>query len=130
MCEAGRILHHLIHAVGDARNTILIVGYCAPHTLGRRLMEQQPLIRIFGQEFRLRAEVEHIGGLSTHGDRHDLLEHIRGMSSPPATVYVVHGDEPVSLAFASHLRTEGISNIQVPHEGQQFDLLTGRPLND
>jgi len=130
MCEAGRILHHLIHAVGDARNTILIVGYCAPYTLGRRLMEQQPLIRIFGQEFRLRAEVEHIGGLSTHADRHDLLEHIRGMSSPPATVYVVHGDEPQSLAFAGHLRTEGISNIQVPQEGQEFDLLTGRPLND
>lgn len=130
MAEGGRILHHLIHAVRDARNTVLIVGYCAPHTLGRRLMERQPTVRIFGEEYRLRAEVEHIGGLSTHADRGDLLDYIRGMSSPPATVYVVHGDEPQSLAFTSHLRSEGIANVQIPREGQQFDLLTGRPLND
>ncbi len=130
MAEGGRILHHLIHAIRDASNTVLIVGYCAPHTLGRRLMEQQPVVRIFGDEYRLRAEVEHIGGLSPHAVRHDLLDHIRGMSSPPATVYVVHGDESQSLAFAGHLRTEGITNVQVPREGQQFDLLTGRSLDD
>ena len=127
MAEAGRILHHLIHGVEDARNTILIVGYCAPYTLGRRLMERQPVIRIFGREYRLRAEVEHIGGLSTHADRDDLLGYMRGMSSPPRTVYIVHGDEPQSLAFAGHLRGQGFNGVQVPREGQTFDLLTGAP---
>jgi len=93
-------------------------------------MEQQPVVRIFGQEFRLRAEVEHIGGLSTHADRHDLLEHIRGMSSPPRTVYIVHGDESQSLAYAGHLRAEGMRQVHVPAEGQTFDLLEGSPLPD
>ncbi len=127
MAEAGRILHHLIHGVDDPRNTILIVGYCAPYTLGRRLMERQPVVRIFGREYRLRAEVEHIGGLSTHADRDDLLDYLRGMSSPPRTVYIVHGDEPQSLAFAGHVRGEGFDGVQVPREGQTFDLVTGKP---
>ncbi len=130
MAEAGRILHHLIHGVEDPRNTILIVGYCAPYTLGRRLMEQQPVVHIFGREYKLRAEVEHIGGLSTHADRDDLLGYVRGMSSPPRTVYVVHGDEPQSLAFAGHLRGAGFDAVQVPREGQSFDLLTGVPVED
>lgn len=130
MAEAGRILHHLIHAVGDPRNTILIVGYCAAYTLGRRLQEKQPRVRILGGEYRLRAEVEHIGGLSTHADRHDLLEYLRVMSSPPATVYVVHGDESQSLSFAGHLRSEGFSQVEVPHEGETFNLLTGAPVRE
>ena len=126
MVEAGRILHHLLHGVGNPRNTVLMVGYCAPHTLGRRLIEKQPVVRILGQEYRRRARVEQIDGLSTHADRDELLEYMRGMSSPPRTVYIVHGDEPQSLAYASHLRREGFRDIRVPREGEIYDLLTGR----
>ena len=130
MAEAGRVLHHLAHAVEDGRNTVLMVGYCARHTLGRRIMERQPTIRILGEEYRLRAEVAFIGGLSTHADRDELLEYMRGMSSPPRTVYIVHGDESQSLAYAGHLRAEGMRQVHVPTEGQTFDLLEGSPLPD
>ncbi|MCK4773007.1 MAG: MBL fold metallo-hydrolase, partial [Candidatus Latescibacteria bacterium] len=126
MVEAGRILHHLLHGVGNPRNTVLMVGYCAPHTLGRRLIEKHPVVRILGQEYRRRARVEQIDGLSTHADRDELLEYMRGMSSPPRTVYIVHGDEPQSLAYASHLRREGFRDIRVPREGEIYDLLTGK----
>jgi len=126
MVEAGRILHHLLHGVGNPRNTVLMVGYCAPHTLGRRLIEKQPVVRILGQEYRRRARVEQIDGLSTHADRDELLDYMRGMSSPPRTVYIVHGDEPQSLAYASHLRREGFRDIRVPREGEIYDLLTGK----
>lgn len=130
MVEAGRILHHLIHGIGNPRNTILIVGYCAPHTLGRRLTEKQPVVRILGQQFRLRARVEQIDGLSTHADRDDLLDYMRGMSSPPRTVYIVHGDEKQSLAYASHLQGEGFNKVLVPHEGDSFDLLSGMQVGE
>lgn len=130
MVEAGRILHHLIHGIEDHRNTILIVGYCAAHTLGRRLMERRPVVRILRGEFRLKADVEFIGGLSTHADRDELLDYMHGMSSPPRTVYVVHGDQKQSLAYAGHLRDEGIGQVHVPREGQRFDLRTGRPDGD
>ena len=129
MAEAGRILHHLLHGIGNPRNTVLIVGYCAPHTLGRRIAEKEPVVRILGQEYRLRARIEQIDGLSTHADRDELLDYMRGMSSPPRTVYIVHGDESQSLAYASHLRTEGFREVQVPHEGETFDLHTGEPVD-
>ena len=130
MVEAGRILHHLLHGTGNPRNTVLMVGYCAPHTLGRRLAEKQPVVRIFGQQYRLRARVEQIDGLSTHADRDELLEYMQGMSSPPRTVYIVHGDKPQSLAYAAHLRTEGLGKVNVPHEGETFDLRSGEPVGE
>lgn len=65
-------------------------------------------------------------GLSTHADRDELLDYMRGMSSPPRTVYIVHGDEKQSLAYASHLQGEGFNEVHVPHEGDSFDLLSGR----
>jgi metallo-beta-lactamase family protein len=130
MAEAGRILHHLIHGIGNPRNTVLIVGYCASHTLGRRLTEKQPVVKILGQQFKLRAHVEQIDGLSTHADRDELIDYMRGMSSPPRTVYIVHGDEKQSLAHASHLRGEGFDEVHVPHEGDSFDLLSGMQVGE
>ncbi len=111
----------------DHRNTVLFVGYCAAHTLGRRLMEGERVVRILGHEFRVKADVEFVGGLSTHADRDELLDYMHGMSSPPRTVYIVHGEEMQSLSFAGHLRAAGFENIHVPHEGQRFDLRKGAP---
>lgn len=125
MAEAGRILHHLIHAVEDHRNTVLFVGYCAAHTLGRRLIDGERVVRILGGEHRVRAEVEFVGGLSTHADRDELLAYVRGMSSPPRTVYVVHGDEEQSLSFAGHLHAGGFERVHVPYEDQRYDLRSG-----
>src|SRR5213079_1324463 len=73
MCEAGRILHHLKHNIEDPRSTILIVGYQAEHTLGRRLVERRPEVRILGRTFPVKAEVVVLNGLSSHADHGDLL---------------------------------------------------------
>ena len=74
MAEAGRILHHLAHGASDPRNTILIVGFQAEHTLGRRIVERAPVLRVFGDEIPLRARVEVLAGYSAHGDRHELQQ--------------------------------------------------------
>ena len=72
MCESGRILHHLGHSAGDPRTTILIVGFQAEHTLGRRIVEKRETIRVFGDEIPLRARVEVLTGYSAHADRNEL----------------------------------------------------------
>src|ERR1043165_6941476 len=72
MAEAGRIVHHLAHGASNPRNTILIVGFQAEHTLGRRIVEKQPTIKVFGEEIELRARVEILNGYIAHGDRTEL----------------------------------------------------------
>ena len=125
MAEAGRILHHLAHGLDDHRNTVLLVGFCAEHTLARRILDGDKLVRVLGTEYRVRADLEFIGGLSTHADRDELLAYVQGMSSPPATLFLVHGEETQSLALAATLRGAGFTRIQVPHEGESFELTRG-----
>lgn len=123
MAEAGRILHHLKNNVEDPRNTILIVGWQAPHTLGRRIVEKQPKIRIFGEEYQLKAEVATINGLSAHADRAELLEWTGHLQQRPSHTFIVHGEEEASLAFADALRQEqGFANVTVPQLGQKFTV--------
>lgn len=120
MCEAGRIQHHLKNNVEDPRNTILIVGWQAPQTLGRRIVEKQPIIKIFGQEYKLNAQVEVINGFSAHADRDELLSWLDQMERKPEHVFVVHGEDAVSEAFAGTLLQQGIPNTYVPHLNESF----------
>jgi len=123
MCEAGRILHHLKNNIEDARNTVLIVGWQAPHTLGRRLVERRPVVKIFGQEYHLKARVETINGFSAHADRDGLLGYARALRPERLkSAFVVHGEEPSSLALADGLRDLGVANTVVPKLGQEFEL--------
>jgi metallo-beta-lactamase family protein len=123
MAEAGRILHHLKNNVEDARNTVLIVGWQAPYTLGRRLVERQPVIKIFGEEYRLRARVETINGFSAHADRDDLLGYVAALDPERLeSAFVVHGDEPASLALADHMRALGVRRVIVPTPEQSVEL--------
>ena len=123
MCEAGRILHHLKNNIQDPRNTILIVGWQAPHTLGRRLVERNPQVRIFGEEYDLRARVETINGFSAHADREGLLDYVRQLEpSRLEHVFVVHGEEAASLSLADRFRRLGVSQTVVPQPGEEFDL--------
>lgn len=122
MAEAGRILHHLKNNVEDSRNTVLIVGWQAPHTLGRRLVERRPEVRIFGDTYHLNADVVTINGFSAHADRSELLDWVAHFNRPPRHTYVVHGDEDVSLAFAESLRGRGLDNVNVPQLGQKFQI--------
>jgi len=123
MCEAGRILHHLKNNVEDPRNTVLIVGWQAPHTLGRRLVERQSTVKIFGEEYSLKAQVETINGFSAHADRDGLLDFARqaGVQRLKAA-FVVHGEETSSQALAYGLNSLGISKAIIPQPGEEHDL--------
>ena len=121
MCEAGRILHHLKNNIGDERNTVLIVGYCAQHTLGKRLVEKEPVVKIFGEEYERRAPVEVLNAFSAHADRVELLDYVKRCHSNVEKFFVVHGDEDQSVALADTLRLKGYT-ADVPDEGDVAEL--------
>lgn len=122
MCEAGRILHHLKNNIEDPRNTILIVGWQAPNTLGRRLVEKQPRVRILGEEYDLRAQVVTINGFSAHAGRSELLAWTDHINRRPAQAFVVHGEIDSSQALADGMRSQGYPEVHVPELGQRFSL--------
>ena len=122
MCESGRILHHLAHGIGDHRNLVLLVGFQAEHTLGRRIQTGEEVLRILGQEYRRQAEVESISGYSAHADRSELRAWVRRLGGPIRRAFVVHGEEAGLGAMATILREEGIREVHVPAHGESFDL--------
>ncbi len=123
MAEAGRILHHLKNNIEDPRNTILIVGWQAPDTLGRRLVEKQPRVKILGETYDLRAQVEVISGFSAHADRPELLEWAGHIEPTPSHTFVVHGEEDPAFALAEGLRQElGYRNVVVPELEQRVKV--------
>jgi metallo-beta-lactamase family protein len=122
MCEAGRVQHHLKHTITDPRNTVLIVSWQAPYTLGRRLVERQPVVKIFGEEFPLRARVETIGGYSAHADRNGLLGWAEPIARGLQHAFVVHGDPDPAAALAEGLEQLGARNVAVPDQGDVFQI--------
>jgi metallo-beta-lactamase family protein len=122
MVESGRILHHLAHGIGDHRNLILFVGFQAEHTLGRRIQSGQEAVRILGQEYQRRAEVETISGYSAHADRNELRAWVRGLGGPIRRAFVVHGEPEGLEAMAGILREERVQDVRVPKHGESFDL--------
>jgi len=124
MCEAGRIVHHIAHGASDPRNTILIVGFQAEHTLGRRIVERRPTLRVFGDEVPLRAQVEVLNGYSAHGDRSELnkwIDAVRAPSSQALPVYLVHGEPPSQEALSGQLRQRGY-DVHIPAPGDKASL--------
>jgi len=122
MCEAGRVQHHLKHTVADANNAVLIVSWQAPHTLGRRLVEQQREVKIFGERFPLRARVETINGYSAHADRDGLLDWAGPIAEGLKRAFVVHGDPEPAASLARGLESLGVSQVAVPEMGQAFEF--------
>jgi metallo-beta-lactamase family protein len=123
MAEAGRILHHLKNNIEDPRNTILIVGWQAADTLGRRIVERQPSVKIFGESYKLRARVEVINGFSAHADHSELVEWCGHLQRPPERTFIVHGEESASVALANSLENLlGFENVVVPELGESFDF--------
>ncbi len=121
MMEGGRILHHLRSRIEDPRNTILITGWQAPNTLGRRMVEKEQTVRIFGDEFQMRAHVEVQTGFSGHADHDGLMNFVRVMEKRPEQTFIVHGEEEASQNLASDLRTElGLKNVVIPELLQSF----------
>lgn len=128
MVESGRILHHLRYGAADARNTILIVGFQAEHTLGRRIVERRSVLKIFGEEVPLAAEVEVLNGYSAHGDRTELARWLEALRANGAAdgrndpqVYLVHGEPPAQEAFATQLRGAGF-RVEIPAPGDRVTI--------
>ncbi|MEW6545166.1 MAG: MBL fold metallo-hydrolase [Nitrospirota bacterium] len=123
MCEGGRVLHHLKHAIQDEANVVAIVGFQAEHTLGRKLVEGWETVPIFGVPTPRRAQVVRFNGLSAHADREDLLAYVRAIVPKPARVFVVHGEEKQAFALAAAIRAEhaGIQ-VTVPEPDSTHDL--------
>jgi metallo-beta-lactamase family protein len=122
MCEAGRILHHLKHNIEDARNTILIVGYQAADTLGRRLVERRPEVRILGQVKQVKAEVVVLNGLSSHADHRELLRSLGPLAGVARQVRLVHGEPERAEALAVGLREIGFGDVGIPEPGDSVAI--------
>jgi metallo-beta-lactamase family protein len=138
MCESGRVLHHLKNGIEDPANTVILVSFQAQNTLGRRLQEHTRTVRIFGEEYNVRANVENISGLSAHADHNDLLWWIgqadglgdvqdnmqaaRRANGRLKQVFVVHGETQTAESLAAALRDAGISQVAVPNSGDCVQL--------
>lgn len=122
MVEAGRILHHVKNNIEDPRNTILFVGYQAENTLGRRILDRVKRVRIFGEEYTVRARVERADGFSAHADRKGLLDWVRPIAQELKGVFVVHAELQAAEALTQGLRELGVENAIAPMYGQQINL--------
>jgi len=123
MCEGGRVLHHLKHAIQNEANVIVIVGFQAEHTLGRKLVEGWDIVPIFGVPTPRRAQVVRFNGLSAHADRNDLLAYVRAINPLPGRVFVVHGEEKQALSLAAAMQAEHPRvQVVVPHPGAVYEV--------
>jgi metallo-beta-lactamase family protein len=124
MCEAGRVVHHLKATIGDAKNMVIIVGFQAQHTLGRRLVERRRKVPIFGVERELNAEVVVLNGFSAHADRNDLIDFAEAMRQrgPLRQVALVHGEIKSQLALREELESRHFPTVRVPSRGERMTL--------
>jgi metallo-beta-lactamase family protein len=122
MCDAGRIRHHLRHNLGRPECAIVIVGFQAEGTLGRRLVDGERRVRLLGEDHRVRASIHTIGGLSAHADRDALLGWLRGFKSPPGQTYVVHGEAETALGFADTVAAELGWQVRAPTAGEVVEI--------
>lgn len=124
MCTAGRVVHHVKHAVSDPKNVIVIIGFQAAHTLGRQIVERQPEIRIFGRTYPLKADVEIINGLSAHADADDFRWWFGELSRAGGAgqVFLVHGEAPAARALADIARDVSDEPPVIPSDGQSFEI--------
>ncbi len=124
MCEAGRVLHHLKSTIGDAKNTVLIVGFQAEHTLGRRLVELRPEVKIFGVMHERRAEVVALHGFSAHADQKGLVAFAEGVRARGklGSVALVHGEPGPQQALIACLRERGFPSVTAPATGERLRI--------
>ncbi len=122
MCETGRILHHLKNNIENPNNIILIVGFMAQNTLGRKLVERWPVVKIFGEEYNLNAEVVIMNAFSAHADRNDLLAYLQGTQKRLRRAFLVHGEENQSQQLADALAAVGFSNTIIPSIGDVYEI--------
>jgi metallo-beta-lactamase family protein len=121
MCNGGRIVHHLKHNLPQARNHVIIVGYQAFGTLGRKLVDRFEMVRIHGEEIPVKAKIHTVGGLSAHGDQDDLAHWYECMANRPP-VYLVHGERDSQTALQKYLASRNGAEVHLPDPGDLLDL--------
>ncbi len=121
MCEGGRVLHHLRNNIGDGDNIVLLVGYQAQGTLGRRLQDGEKKVKIFGLEHEVAASIETMHVFSSHADHGDIVAFVKA-ARPERGVFLVHGEPEARAALAEALEKEGIGNVKCPAPGEEFEL--------
>jgi len=123
MCEGGRIRHHLKNNMENPNNLVLFVGYCAQHTLGARIINGDSPVKIFGDKYEVKAQVERLDAFSGHADKHELKEFVGNLTGEIKQAFVVHGEEDQSLAFADTLRELlPAAKVDVPEYGKKVTI--------
>lgn len=123
MAEAGRVKHHIANSIGNPKNTILMVGYCAKNSLGARLKEHPSEVTIFGDLFRVRADIRQIESMSAHADYNDLCQYLSILDPGKVKrVFVVHGEPEVQEAFREKLLLKGFKDVVIPFKHETFSL--------
>ena len=123
MAEAGRIKHHIANNVEDSKNTILIVGYCSPESLGAVLKSRPDTVKIFGETHQLNAKVEVMDSFSAHADYAELIQYLKCQdASKVSKLFLVHGELPTQLAFKNRLLLSGFNEVLIPAQAEGFDL--------
>jgi metallo-beta-lactamase family protein len=123
MCDAGRIKHHLMNNLDNSANTILLVGYCSQHTLGANLLSGQKSVRIFGEYFDVKAEIESIHSYSAHADYSELIKFLSCQDKQKVKeVFLVHGEEEAKILFREKLFKEGFLKVEIPVKSEVYQL--------
>jgi metallo-beta-lactamase family protein len=127
MCEAGRILHHLANNIENPRNTILIIGFMAEHTLGRRLIEMKDIktgkVKIYGEEYKVNAKIKVLNSFSAHADKNELKKYLTMFDiNKMKKLFLVHGEPEQQKFLADVLKNAGFKNIETPSRGEEFEL--------
>jgi metallo-beta-lactamase family protein len=122
MLEAGRVLHHVRFSIEDPRNTILLVSYQAPHTLGRALANGEKQVRIMGREYQRKAEVAAISGLSAHAGQSFLLEYAEALKGQAEKVFLVHGEDRPAEVLQEKLKDKGLEKVYYPLPRQIMEI--------
>ncbi len=128
MCEVGRIKHHLKHNLWNPNSTILFVGYQAPGTLGRTIVEGADKVKIFGEEIAVNARIEYIEGYSGHADQTWLLNFVYSFTNPPKHIFLVHGEPEGQEVLKQKIEEGSESNVTIPEFGETYELVGEEPI--
>jgi len=122
MANGGRVVHHLQRRISNPSTIVLFTGYQANGTLGRRILDGDPVVRILGQEIEVQARIEQLSALSAHADQGEIMHWLRGFKNPPRRTFIVHGEPPAQAALQQKILSELGWDAVIPHMGETFHL--------
>ncbi|NLZ24259.1 MBL fold metallo-hydrolase [Candidatus Dojkabacteria bacterium] len=122
MCTGGRIVHHIKNNIEKENTHMIFVGYQVDGTLGRRIVDRTPEVKIMGKQYSVRAQIHTLGGFSAHGDQRDLRYWLRSFGHTPKKIFMVHGDEEISIGFGTNIQSELKVEVDIPKLNEEVEL--------